>query len=87
MSPAAAQNEFRENKNKLIEQEAKKRMLEEMWQDRVVIAPEEQREVERKQQEQKAAVKALKQATAEPLLSKKQKIKAPAEAPLPAAEG
>ena len=65
MSPAAAQDEFRENKNKLIEQEAKKRMLEEMWQDRVVIAPEEQREVERKQQEQKAAVKALKQENAQ----------------------
>ena len=38
------QEEFRQNKEKLIEQETKKRMLEEMWQDRVSIAPEEQRE-------------------------------------------
>ena len=35
-------------------------MLEEMWQDRVSIAPEEQREIEREQQQQKEAVKALK---------------------------
>lgn len=54
------QEEFRQNKEKLIEQETKKRMLEEMWQDRVSIAPEEQREIEREQQQQKEAVKALK---------------------------
>ena len=56
----APQEEFRQNKEKLIEQETKKRMLEEMWQDRVSIAPEEQREIEREQQQQKEAVKALK---------------------------
>ena len=66
MPPAIAafvprpQEEFRQNKEKLIEQETKKRMLEEMWQDRVSIAPEEQREIEREQQQQKEAVKALK---------------------------
>ena len=58
----AAKDEFSEHKLKLIDKETKKRMLEELWHDRVDIPPEEAQQAEREMQAKKAAVTTLKKA-------------------------
>ena len=57
-----AQDDFSSLKLNLIDKETKKRMLEELWHDRVELPVEEAKAAEREMQVKKAAVEQLKKA-------------------------
>ena len=59
-----AQDDFSSLKLNLIDKETKKRMLEELWHDRVELPVEEAKAAEREMQVKKAAVEQLKQTDA-----------------------
>ena len=55
-----AREDFSERKLALVDKETKKRMLEEVWQDRIDIDPAEQEQADREVTQKKNAVKAIK---------------------------
>ncbi|KAL1526454.1 hypothetical protein AB1Y20_015165 [Prymnesium parvum] len=57
-----AKDEFSERKQRLIDKETKKRMLEEVWQDRGEMTEQEEKEVEREMKLKKQAVSRTKKA-------------------------
>ena len=56
------QDEFSRSKQRLLDKETKKRMLEEVWQDKIELEPEEQQQADRELQLKKEAVTRTKKA-------------------------